>query len=150
VEIAFGLPHVFGTRSNAKANAYALRALLDCLTRIDQAYLLDHPRTPSLHGSGVVYGRTEVWDAIPAIIDRTYGDCKSLTAWRVAELRRAGIQARPVFRFNPRRDGANDYHILVQVIRPTRYSVRDGSGALYEDPSRDLGMSSENLYIRNG
>lgn len=69
--------------------------------------------------------------------DTTVSNCKSLTAMRVAELREAGENARPVFRFamNPQ-TGRKDFHILVQV------------GNSYEDPSRKLGM--EQYHARRG
>ena len=107
-----------------------LRVLLEALTACDMIFLKKH-RVPGLYDSGVVYGRTQVWDSIPDLYERTYGDCKSLTATRVAELRTKGEDARPVFRFmqNPQ-TGRRDFHILVQ------------RGKSFEDPSRTLGMEA--------
>lgn len=130
MQIEFNLPHVFNPGSNPEENAYALMALLDCLTRLNQAYLM-HNVAPTLYGSGVVYGRTKIWETIPAVMARGYGDCKSLTAWRIAELRAAGVDCNPVFRWNPRKSNPDvlDFHILVQRM--------DG---VFEDPSKVLGM----------
>ena len=87
---------------------------------------------PPLYHSGVRYDRTTVWDTTPALYARRYGDCKTLAAARIAELRRAGYFAEPTFRWVPRNkkdvDGVRDFHILVQT---------DGG---WEDPSKVLGM----------
>lgn len=137
MQIEINLPHVFNPGSNPEENAYALMALLDCLIRLDQAFLM-HNTVPTLYRSGVVYARTRVWDTIPAVMARRaprapagYGDCKSLTAWRVAELRNSGVECDAVFRWNPRQDNPAilDFHILVQRA--------DG---VFEDPSKVLGM----------
>lgn len=138
--IPFNLQHVFGPGSSSRDNAYALRALLDCLITINQAFLEYHPKTKKLYQSGVVYGRTQEWENIPALYDRGFGDCKSLTAVLVAEYRQQGIAAEPVFRWITREDGTGtDYHILVKV------------GNRFEDPSRELGMGqNENAPILSG
>jgi hypothetical protein len=90
---------------------------------------------PPLYGSGVVYARTVWWESIPALYKRGFGDCKSLTCALVAQLMMQGIEAKPVFRFNPS-PTSTDYHILVQT--------RNG----WEDPSKRLGMGKdENLWF---
>ena len=132
MEIAFNLPHVFGADSNSRDDAYALRTLLDCLVEINLAYLRHYP-VPSLYRSGVVYGRTVLWEPIPALYHRKYGDCKSLSAALVAQYLMAGVNCRPVFRWAQRNDGGKDFHILVQV------------GNTFEDPSRKLGMGSDEV-----
>lgn len=135
MQIVFDMPHVFRPGANHVENALALQALLNCLVALDSAYLQENP-TPSLYGSGVRYGRTKEWDTIPAVIKRGYGDCKSLTAWLVAEKRRQGIECRPCFRWLNRPDGSGaiDFHILVEY-----------PGAKYEDPSRVLGMGANEV-----
>ncbi len=127
MDITFNVPHVFFPGSSQDENADALRILLDGLIRLNLAYLRHHS-CPALYQAGVVYGRTEIWDTIPALYARKYGDCKSLTAAMVAQLRMKGHDAKPCFRFQPRPDGGLDYHILVQV------------GNKFEDPSKVLGM----------
>lgn len=132
----FTLPHVFVAGANDVDNSIALNALLECLTRINQLYLQYHPGTPELYHSGVRYARTKLWESIPALYDRTYGDCKSLTAALVAQYRHEGRKSKPVFRFKPRSHGT-DYHILVLSEKG------------WEDPSKVLGMGQdENVWFR--
>lgn len=142
MEITYNLPHVFNPSANSEDNAYALRALLDCLTSINLGYLRNHS-VPHLYRAGVVYGRTKLWEPIPAILARGYGDCKSLTPWLLAQYKREGVEARPVFRWikNPM-TGATDFHILVERLLPNGTLV-------FEDPSRVLGMgANENARPR--
>lgn len=130
MRIPFDVGYVFHPDASDADNAEVLRVLLECLIACDILYRKGvGRRAPTLYKSGVVYGRTDVWDSTPDLLHRRYGDCKSLTADRVAELRVAGEFARPVFRFaqNPQ-SGKRDFHILVQ---------RSGG---FEDPSRKLGM----------
>ena len=137
MQITFALPHVFYPGSNPVENARTLRILLDALISIDETFLKHHT-VPGLYQSGVVYGRTQIWDSIPALYSRGFGDCKSLTAALVAQYRAQGKTAQPVFRWAKRSDGsgATDYHILVQTA--------DG----FEDPSKVLGMgANENAYF---
>lgn len=130
MQITFSLPHVFNAGSTPVDNAYALRALLDCLIDLNRAYLLNHS-APSLYRSGVVYARTTVWDTIPALYQRGYGDCKSLSAALIAQYRHVGIPCNPTFRFVKNMHGGSDFHILVQTK----------SG--FEDPSKVLGMGKD-------
>jgi hypothetical protein len=143
MDITFNIPHVFYPGSSRDDNADALRALLDCLIRLNQVFIRRHAPL-GLYHSRVVYGRTEVWDTIPALYDRGYGDCKSLTAALIAEYRMKGIECSPVFRWidSPRGDGAVLYHILVM-----KYGA--GGNIEFEDPSKRLGMrANENAYFR--
>lgn len=129
--VAFGIDDAFRVRASKSKNAIALGALLDCLIDLDLVYLSAYPSTPGLYNSGVVYRLmpTEApWDTIPTLYTRGYGDCKSLVAARIAELRRAGRVARPVFRHI--KDGwGTMYHILILH-----------SNGHWECPSRALGM----------
>jgi hypothetical protein len=134
--ISLDLPHVFYPGSNPKENALALRIMLDALIALNTEFLREH-RVPQLYASGVRYGRTTVWDTIPALYNRTYGDCKSLTAALVAERRFAGLPADPVFRWIRNPDNSTDYHILVAV-----------GGGRFEDPSKVLGMNRHNIRVR--
>jgi len=132
MRICFDLPHVFYPGSDSEDNAYALKALLDCLISLNRAYHRSNVgHVKPLYRSGVRYGRTEIWDSIPALYKRGYGDCKSLTAALVAEYLEQGISAKPVFRWMPRSNGVKDFHILVQI------------GNLFEDPSKRLGMGQD-------
>lgn len=134
--IPFGIEFAFYPGSNPVVNAKVLKASMLYLIAIDQIYLRDNPGTPELYQAGVVYGRTEIWDSIPDVIARSYGDCKSLTAWLIAERREQGLMCEPVFRFRELPNGQLQYHILVQTP--------DG----FEDPSKFLGMgANENAAI---
>jgi hypothetical protein len=147
VRLEFDMPHVFHPQSNAEDNARALQASLEYLISLDRIFLARYPTTAPLYRSGVRYGRTKVWDTIPALYGRTYGDCKSLTAARIAELREQGFEARPVHRWIMPQgaDGPTDFHILVLTTATGPTINRDG----FEDPSKVLGMSAnENSYMR--
>jgi hypothetical protein len=71
------------------------------------------------------------WDTTPMLYRRGFGDCKTLVATRIAQLRRNGHQVMPVFRHV--KDGwGTMFHIL----------ILHGSGH-WECPSRALGMRTE-------
>jgi hypothetical protein len=132
LDITFSLPHVFERGTQSLENDEALAALLDCLITLNVSYLRKNKVAP-LYASGVVYERTIVWDTIPALYGRGFGDCKSLAAARVAELRVSGQRARPVFRFVDSPKGDRFYHILVMTLRG------------WEDPSKQCGMSAHEV-----
>jgi hypothetical protein len=126
---------VFHPNCKELNNAIVLKYLMDCLIQLNLQYLQEcslsgtyvHP----LYKSGVYYDRTTAWDSIPALYQRGYGDCKSLTAALVAERRFSGKDASAVFRSTRTPKGERDYHILVQTLRG------------YEDPSKVCGMGKE-------
>ena len=132
--IRFNVPHVFYPGSDKTENALVLRALVDNLVKLNLIYLACEKRrggtVPPLYRSGVIYDRTLWWEPIPALYQRRYGDCKSLSAALIAEKRMQGIKAVPTFRWVQNLDGSVDYHILVQV------------GNEFEDPSKVLGMGA--------
>lgn len=133
-QVVFELPHVFHTYSSYVSNARALRSLLKCLTSLNSAYLQEYPDTDDLYDTEVYYRRTRVWDTLPSLYERGYGDCKSLTCALVAEYRARGEKAVAVFRFMP--DDELLYHILVLSVRG------------WEDPSKECGMlENENAYF---
>jgi hypothetical protein len=136
--VVFDLPHVFHSKSNPSDNAEVLQALLHCLTHLDCLYLRQRPGCRPLYESGVYYDRTMVWDTIPALYHRGYGDCKSLTCALLAEYACRRVWARPVFRWIVDQKGQTNYHILVQTARG------------FEDPSKVLGMGqNENAHFRD-
>ena len=137
--VTFDLPHCFDSASDPVSNAVALQALLHCLGAINLIYLQFRPGCIApLYESGVYYERTTVWDSIPALYRRGFGDCKSLTAALVAEYAAQGIKSRPVFRWMvDKGDNQTNYHILVQTNHG------------FEDPSKVLGMEqNENAYFK--
>lgn len=129
--VVFGIDDAFRARSSKSDNAIALRALLDCLIDLNLVILSACPSTLGLYQSRVFYRLMPAkasWDTILTLYARGYGDCKSLVAARVAELRRNGCVANPVFRHI--KDGwGTMFHILI---------LHD-NGA-WECPSRILGM----------
>ena len=135
--VTMNLPHAFVPGSSALENAKDLKALMQCLVAIDEAYL-QHHTAPKLYASRVIYGHTNEWEPIPAVLARGYGDCKSLAAWLVAERRKEGKRADIEFRWRERPNGVRDYHIL--VVTP------QGN----EDPSKVLGMGASELAHFNG
>jgi|SRR5262245_5694659 len=132
----YNLPHVFYPGSDKTLNAMTLRVLVDMLVRLNLVYLANEKanrRTvPPLYRSGVYYDRTLWWEPIPALYQRRFGDCKSLSAALIAERWFYHKQKTiPTFRWVENIDGSVDYHILVQV----------GNG--FEDPSKVLGMGAD-------
>jgi hypothetical protein len=148
MNVVFNLADVFTPESSTLENARVLKGLLDALVVADEAYLAHH-RAPRLYASHVVYGRTNEWERIPDVLMRRSGDCKSLAAWRVAELRKDGIRADAVFRWKRRaKSGVPDFHIVVQR---DAYKGPDGKITIWEDPSKVLGMTmNENVYMSGG
>jgi hypothetical protein len=140
-QVTFDLPGLFDLESDPRLNALALESLLRCLCTLDCLYLRDHPSIPALYLSGVRYDRTYVWDTTPALYARTYGDCKTVTATRVAELRRQGYEAEPVFRWKPGDDKKLHFHILVWTNCPVPTNENG-----FEDPSKVIGMTPGGLW----
>jgi hypothetical protein len=133
MRIVFNLPHLFRLDTSPVENSDGLRNLMETLVRFNLDYLKNY-KVPHLYRSGVVYGRTNMWEPIPALYERGFGDCKSLSAALIAQYEIRGIPASPVFRFSASSYRGDDhllYHILVQTT--------DG----YEDPSRKLGMGRD-------
>lgn len=134
--IRYNLSHVFYPGSDKAENAGVLRVLVDALVRMNLVHLQTEKRkgntVPLLYKSGVYYDRTLWWEPIPALYQRGYGDCKSLSAALIAEKQfYDGVTCIPTFRWVENLDGSVDYHILVQV----------GNG--FEDPSKVLGMGAQ-------
>lgn len=130
MQITIDFPHVFCGDATPSDNAPVLERLLEVMVEADAVYLRKFPNTPFIYKAGVRYGRTEIWDTIPAILEKGFGDCKSLAPWLVAYYRTIGKPARCVFRWAKSPRAALDFHILVQT--------RDG----FEDPSKVLGMGT--------
>lgn len=131
--IVFGIDGAFHPRASKVNNAIALRALLDCLISLDSICLDSNPNLPRLYQSGVIYRLMPTmapWDTIPTMVHRGFTDCKSLVAARIAELRRDGKSAIPVFR-NITDGWGTMFHIL----------ILHGNGQ-WECPSRLLGMGT--------
>lgn len=129
---------VFSPGSKQVDDSVCLKALLYGLAEANGIYM-QCGCFPELYSSGVFYKRTKVWDSIIGLINRGYGDCKTLTAVRLAEMWRTGYHAVPNFRWERRENGGKNYHILID------------SELGYEDPSKILGMGmDENVHFRQG
>lgn len=133
--LEFGLSHAFQPDSDPIDNAQVANLSLEYLCAIDRAYLRRHA-TPALYKSGVTYGRTRIWESIPDALARGKADCKTLSAWKMAEDRNKGIWVMPAFRWITNPQGVRDYHILLEY--------KDH----WEDPSKILGMERYHALMR--
>lgn len=114
----------------AISGAREVEALLEGLARVCAAQIAAGAVRVPLFSSGVRYEREpagrERWQSARETLRRKAGDCEDLVAWRVAELRARGDNARPLV-YQPRPG-------LLHCV------VRRGDGSI-ECPSRILGMS---------
>lgn len=127
------MDHVFKADSDPVDDSQALKPLLDCMVTINRAFLRSW-RCQPLYECGARYKRTDDWRPLPALIESRKGDCKSLGPARCAELIEDGHQVMMIHRWAKRDDGGTDFHILLMV-----------DGERYEDPSKILGMTPENV-----
>lgn len=136
---------IFSEAYSQAASERALDRWLEMLAQQDMDYLREHPDTPRLRDSGVRYyhdgrgsdrGVVDEWMDIPEALHEGVTDCKSLAAWRVAELRVSGEDsgARCGKKFalidDPDAGQLMLYHVI--VLR---------SDGRTEDPSAELGMN---------
>lgn len=122
---------IFRTERERRYSEVILRILLDALVKINLEYLKEHPNTPLLYDSGVRYKRedgTEDWLDIGEVLKLGYGDCEDLACYRVAELIKNGVPARPELIWRNKGEFYL-YHIKVML-----------HNGITEDPSRQLGM----------
>ena len=105
-----------------------LEALLEGLVRMDLVQLR-RGMVPPLYQSGVRYRREprkrEDWQTAAETYARRYGDCEDLAAYRAADLRLAGIEARA---------------IVYQAAPGLKHVVVEYPDGRREDPSKRLGM----------
>ena len=121
----------------------ALYFALEFLASADIAYLHAHPETPWLYDAPIRYIRDpvgiEYWQGIPKIIAHGGADCKSLAAWRVAELRCRAREDGTLpmglarFRLEPHQTDPGTIIYHVDVVRGDDTT---------EDPSAILGMGA--------
>lgn len=103
---------------------------------ITDVEILRSREMPALYESGVRYSTEsrrhapEEWCDAAVVLRRGWGDCEDLAAWRVAELRLAGVAAVPLVTWQLRRAGGRLFHVR----------VRYPDGQHIEDPSARLGM----------
>lgn len=137
MEITYNFGHVFYPGADKVMNAKTLRRMIDLLVGVNVDYLLDMRRrglsVPPLYRSGVYYRRARLWEPIPDLYGRQWGDCKNLAPALIAEYLVGGVKCLPTFRWAENPDGTVDYHILVQ------------NGQNFEDPSKVLGMGADEV-----
>jgi hypothetical protein len=92
-------------RAAGASSEDVLGMLLSTLVAVDQLYLHAHPELPSVYASGVRYVEEpqgylklgeENWQDIPTCLGLKKGGNRDLVAWRCAELRNQGLDARPL------------------------------------------------------
>lgn len=122
-----------------KKRCFAILELVRTLVAIDLIELHRRPSIPLLYTSGVryrpqltqggQYSGIETWSDVLTCLSRGEGSCEDLAAWRIAERRIRGLEAKPFVhsRFTPE---LTTYHVVV------RYS------GVEEDPSKRLGMGA--------
>lgn len=110
-----------------------IETALELLTQINMVYRKAHPEEPTLGKSGVRYGlaNKKAWFTTPILLERRVGDCKDLSADRVASLRLAG------------ETGARCY---LKWVSPVQWHVQvQRADGRIQDPSAALGMRE---YLR--
>lgn len=111
--------------------ALVIGDVLETLIARNRRFLTTFPMTPRVYLSGVKYrANPGQWLDIPSLVSLRFGDCKDLSAWRIAELREMGEEARAHVVIHERRAGTL-YHV----------QVRRAGGAL-EDPAKRAGMQN--------
>jgi hypothetical protein len=125
--------------------AEVIKPVLEATVQINREYLRANPSTPNLYDSGVRYQNEparinqngiEMFDIIPVMLRRGWGDCDDLAPWRVAELQeRFGEPASIRIQWKARPGRGKLYHVLVR-----RGNVPATHPFSIEDPSRRLGM----------
>ncbi|HEX7273133.1 MAG TPA: hypothetical protein VF420_13380 [Casimicrobiaceae bacterium] len=127
--------------AGAMLTASVCRRLLDATVVLNRIllrlYRMRGRPLPLLYASRVVYRRepnpNNLVDCV-TLYKRGWGDCKHLTAWRLAELAEHGFEAHPLIYWRLDEHGAPFiYHAEL------RHGPRNGHGPR-EDPSRFLGM----------
>ena len=116
---------------DSEAFARTARALLEGVAFANQEHIARHG-APLLYESGARYLRepagVETFVDIPTVLAQGGGDCAHLAAYRVAELRAAGIPARFRLIWQRAQDGRRVFHVQVRTPKGV------------EDPSVLLGM----------
>ncbi len=131
-KITFSL-RLFEDSSDRHRSRRCVLWLMEALSQINKTYLATHSKFPSLYESDVVYDveQNENWKDVYNTLKDGYGDCEDLACWRVAELRLAGIAARPYIKWRKIKNNWL-YHALVW-----------NPGNKIEDPSLALGMQGK-------
>lgn len=123
---------LFTSNRDKTRSRRAILWLMESLVQINKAYI-ELNNVPKLYDTDVIYQPEtgEEWKDVYNILKDGFGDCEDLSCWRTAELRAAGINARPYIKWR-KQDGRWIYHALVWT-----------PGDKIEDPSLALGMSGK-------
>ena len=127
----FTLDHWTDTARDAETVHYCV----ECLANIDRKIMREARERgrplPPLYRSGLRYQEQhghETWGDALWALKNGGGDCKVLSAYRIAELLLEGKPAHPVILVQPNILGGITHHVCV------------GVGGIVEDPSSILGM----------
>lgn len=146
---------------NPDAHFAPLQIALEGLCKVNEWHIaralrrtakgFENPIVP-LYASGVTYKEDEAgredWSDVYGTIKRGTGDCKKLVAWRIAELRCAGIQCEPVIKYQwlPAKVahglGYPEWFVNGEGLWLVHCLVRYADGRV-EDPSKILGMGGD-------
>ena len=113
--------------ASAEHKVLIVGTMVEALARANTAFLIANPRTPPMYLSGVSYDPGVEWLDIPALLLARKGDCKSLVAWRIAEMRRQGAHPKV-------------HAIITTIAGVDTFHVQVTSQNIIEDPSTRLGM----------
>jgi hypothetical protein len=112
--------------------AGVIAPIVEGLIHVNMAYLRRAAGVPRLYASGIRYVEDAAWRDIPSMLAMGAGSCHSLVAWRIAELRLRGEQAKIHIQFT-RVANVDTLHLQVKRLRPKPH---------VEDPSKRLGMKT--------
>jgi hypothetical protein len=138
------------SKQEMKDSRDKLLVLLKALVNTNQIYLRSHPDTPDLYDTDITYQPefdTEEWQDIPTTLERHFGDCEDLAAFRCAELReKFGVKADPFIRW---RKIGKSYRFHALVKWPDKIVNGKLVKGRIEDPSRRMGMRKWSGYLSN-
>lgn len=115
------------SKLSVQEKAACFVSFLETLVRLNLTHLTADPSLPLLAESGVRYLQDPTWKDLLVVLQGRLGDCKDLVAWRLAELREQGIDARAHVVFY-KLDGLELFHLQVKTPKGI------------EDPSLACGM----------
>ena len=140
--------HISGSFESLPSEAAraVIRIRVEALAAENEIYLLADPTIPLLYESGVVYWdpdpHLEVpWMNAPAAMNNRSADCKTLAAWRKAELW-IRYRIKSIVVIVEYLVGADRiFHVLLLRAKKPNEDV-DPLDAIEEDPSAKLGMKT--------
>lgn len=74
--------------------AVAVGHLVEALAELDLLVLKRFSTAPALAAAGLRYVEDSPWADVASVLRTRVADCRSIAAWRIAELRKAGRQAK--------------------------------------------------------